>query len=54
MQALLDEDDTQSQIMLAEHLGVTQTAIAMRLRAMGKVSSTSTHYRIRQKWSETT
>lgn len=37
LQALLDEDDTQSQKMLAEQLGVTQPAISMRLRAMGKV-----------------
>jgi len=36
-QALLDEDDTQSQKMLAEQLGVTQPAISMRLRAMGKI-----------------
>ena len=35
-QALLDEDDTQSQKMLAEQLGV-QPAISMRLRAMGKI-----------------
>ena len=37
LQALLDEDDTQSQKMLAEQLGVSQTAISMRLHAMGKV-----------------
>jgi len=37
LQALLDENNTQSQKMLAEQLGVTQPAISMRLRAMGKV-----------------
>jgi len=37
LQALLDEDDTQSQKMLAEQLDVSQVAISMRLHAMGKV-----------------
>ena len=37
LQALLDEDDTQSQKMLAEQLGVSQAAISMRLHAMEKV-----------------
>ena len=37
LQALLDQDDTQSQKMLAEQLGVTQPAISMRLHAMGKI-----------------
>jgi len=37
LQALLDEDDTQSQKMLAEQLGVSQAAIFMRLHTMGKV-----------------
>ena len=37
LQAILDEDDTQSQKMLAEQLGVSQAAISMRLLAMGKV-----------------
>jgi len=36
-QALLDENDTQSQKMLAEQLGVSQAAISMRLHAMEKV-----------------
>jgi len=36
LQALLDEDDTQSQKMLAEQLGVSQAAISM-LHAMEKV-----------------
>jgi len=35
LQALLDEDDTQSQKMLAEQLGVSQAAISMRLHVMG-------------------
>ena len=34
LQALLDEDDTQSQQMLAEQLRVTRATISMRLRAM--------------------
>jgi len=33
LQALLDKDDTQSQKMLAEQLGVSQAAISMRLHA---------------------
>jgi len=37
LQALLDEDDTQSQKMLAEQLSVSQAAISMRLHAMRKV-----------------
>ena len=37
LQALLDEDDTQSQEMLAEQLSISQAAISMRLHAMGKV-----------------
>ena len=37
LQVLLDEDDTQSQKMLAEQLGISQAAISMRLHAMGKV-----------------
>jgi len=37
LHALLDEDDTQSQKMLAEQLGVSQAAISMRLHAMEKV-----------------
>jgi len=41
LQALLDEDDTQSQKMLAEQLGVSQAVsnqvISMRLHVMGKV-----------------
>jgi len=37
LQALLDEDNTQSQKILAEQLDVTQPAISVRLRAMGMV-----------------
>jgi len=37
LQTLLDEDDTQSQKMLAEQLGVSQAAISMRIHAMGKI-----------------
>ena len=37
LQAFLDEDDTQSQKMLAEQLGIPQVAISMRLHVMGKV-----------------
>ena len=36
LQALLDEDDTQTQKMLAEQSGATQPPISMRLNAMGK------------------
>lgn len=36
-QALLDEDDTQSQTRLAGQLGASQAAIFIRLRAMEKV-----------------
>ena len=36
LQALLDEDDIQSQ-KIVEQLGVSQAAISMRLHAMGKV-----------------
>jgi len=35
LQALLDEDDTQSQKMLAEQLGISQAAISMRLHREG-------------------
>jgi len=34
LQALLDENDTQSQKMLAEQLDVSQAVISMRLHAM--------------------
>lgn len=37
LQALLDADNTQTQQMLAEQLGVTHQAISDRLKAMGKV-----------------
>jgi len=37
LQALLNEDDTQSQKMFAEQLGVSQATISMRLHATGKV-----------------
>ena len=39
LQALLDEDDTQSQKMLVEQLGraISQVAISIRLHAMGKI-----------------
>jgi len=37
LQALLDEDDIQSQKMLVEQLSVSQAAISMRLHAMRKV-----------------
>jgi len=37
LQALLDEDDTQSQKMLAEQLSVSQAVISMWIHAMGKV-----------------
>lgn len=37
LQALLDEDSTQTQKELAAQLGVTQTAISKRLHQMGKI-----------------
>ena len=37
MQALLDEDDTQTQQQLLDQLSVTREAISIRLKAMGKV-----------------
>lgn len=37
LQALLDQDDTLSQKILGEQLGVSQKAISDRLRAMGKI-----------------
>jgi len=37
LQALLDEDDTQSQKMLAEQLDVSQATISMRLHTMRKI-----------------
>ena len=37
LQALLDEDNTQTQQMMAEQLNVTRQAISDRLRAMGKI-----------------
>ena len=37
LQALLDEDDTQSQKMLVEQVGVSQAPISMQLHAMGKI-----------------
>ncbi|EGI67232.1 Mariner Mos1 transposase [Acromyrmex echinatior] len=37
LQALLDEDDTQTQQELADQLNVTQKTISIRLKAMGKI-----------------
>ena len=37
LEALLDEDSTQTQKQLAARLGVTQTAISKRLHEMGKI-----------------
>lgn len=39
LQALMDEDDTQSQTTLADQLGVKQAAISMRLHATVKVQN---------------
>ena len=36
-QALLDEDDSQTQKQLAEQLSVSQQAVSNRLRKMGKI-----------------
>lgn len=40
LQALLDDDDTQSQQQLAEQLTVSKMTISRRLRAMGKIQKT--------------
>jgi len=37
LQALLDEDDSQTQKQLAEQLSVSQQAVSNRLREMGKI-----------------
>ena len=37
LQALLDEDDAQTQEQLAASLNVTQQAVSLRLDAMGKI-----------------
>ena len=37
LQALLDEDDAQTQQQLAEQLDVTREAVSIRLKAMGKI-----------------
>jgi len=37
LQALLDEDDSQTQKQLAEKLSVSQQAVSNRLREMGKI-----------------
>ena len=37
LQALLDEDDSQTQKQLAEQLSVNQQAVSNRLREMGKI-----------------
>ena len=40
LQALLDEDDSQTQKELAEQLGVSRQAVSNRLREMGKIHKT--------------
>ena len=37
LQALLDEDDSQTQKQLAEQLSISQQAVSNRLREMGKI-----------------
>lgn len=41
LQALLDEDDAQTQQQLADQLGVNQSTISDRLKAMGKIQKMS-------------
>jgi len=41
LQALLDEDDSQTQKQLAEQLSVSQQAVSNRLREMGKIQKVS-------------
>ena len=36
LQALLDEDDAQTQQQLADQLNVTREAVSIRLKSMGK------------------
>ena len=42
LQALLDEDDSQTQKQLAEQLSVSQQAVFNRLREMGKIQKMGT------------
>ena len=37
LQALLDEDDAQTQQQLADQLNVTREAVSIRLKTMGKI-----------------
>jgi len=37
LEALLEENQSQTQVKLAESLGVTQQAVSVRLRAMGMI-----------------
>ena len=37
LQALLDEDDAQTQQQLTDQLNVTREAVFIRLKAMGKI-----------------
>jgi len=37
LQALLDEDDTQTQQQLADQLNVTREAVSIHLKSMGKI-----------------
>jgi len=37
LQALLDEDDAQTQQQLADQLNVTREAVSIRLKSMGKI-----------------
>ena len=48
LQDLLDEDDTQSQKMLAEQLGVSQVVISMQLHTMRKVQRSENELNNRQ------
>jgi len=41
LQALLDEDDSQTQKQLAEQLSVNQQTVSNRLREMGKIQKVS-------------
>ena len=39
LQALLDEDDAQTQQQLADQLNVTREAVSIRLKALGKIQN---------------
>jgi len=57
LQALLDEDDSQTQKQLAKQLSVSQQAVSNRLREMGKIQKVGSQVphelNERDRWRET-